>query len=101
MRLIAVLMVAVLVGCAHTPWGYNFTRDGDIPKEYRADKSHCHNASWADAKEEVGTTLNDVFLYLFEKKMLACMKDKGYKRVNDAARIHNLASHQEIQVGRQ
>lgn len=96
MKLIAVLLVIALAGCTHTPGGYNFTRDGGIPKEYKTDKSQCHDQAWASAKEEVGTTLNDVFVYLFDKNLVQCMNEKGYQKVNDSARVHYVSSNQEI-----
>ena len=98
MRVIAVLLVAVLAGCAHTPWGYNFTKNGEIPNGYRADKSQCHDQSWSDAKKEVGTSLSDVFLHLFDKGIVKCMAEKGYERVA-SSRIHYVSSLEAVQVG--
>lgn len=99
MKLFAVLLLVVLAGCAHTPWGYNFTKDGDIPVNYRADKSQCHDQAWADAGKEVSSPLNDVFLHMFDKGIVKCMEEKGYKKVYDAPRIYNIAYNERVQVG--
>lgn len=101
MRLFAVLFVAALSGCAHTPWGYNFTKDGSVPDNYRAEKSQCHDQAWADAGKEVSSPLNDVFLHMFDKGIVRCMEQKGYKRVNDVSRVYNLALNETVQVGRE
>jgi hypothetical protein len=101
MRLIALLLAAGLGGCAHTPWGYNFSRNGEIPESYRADKAECHDQAWSDAGKEVSTPLNDVFIHLFDKGIVKCMEDKGYKRVNDVSRIYRIASNEAVQVGRE
>ena len=100
MRIIAALLVIGLSGCAHTPWADNFARQGAIPPEYRADKSQCHDQAWAAAKAEASSVYSGVFPYFFGKIMTACMKDKGYEKVDDTARVHSRASNQEIQVGR-
>lgn len=98
MRLMTVILVVLLAGCAHTPWGYNFTRNGEIPQSYRADKNSCSDLAWAAAKDEASTSLSDVFLYLYEKQLLHCMKEKGYQRV-DAGRVHYRSSHETVRMG--
>lgn len=77
MRVAAVLLVAMLSGCANTPFRADYTKADLDPVAYKQDKSQCREEAWEYGKQQ-DVTYSDVMLHFVQRKMLSCMRDKGY-----------------------
>jgi hypothetical protein len=79
MRLVAVLLVAVLAGCANVPYSATYTRADTSAEQNAQDKEYCKKKSIDDAMITVnGMYFSDTFHYLVNQNMVRCMEGKGY-----------------------
>lgn len=79
MRLVVVLFVVALAGCANVPYSATYTRADTSAEQNELDKQFCKKKSIDDAMITVnGMYFSDTFHYLVNKNMLRCMEDKGY-----------------------
>lgn len=98
MRLIAVLLMAVLAGCATVPHSATYTRPDTSAEQNAADKKYCKKKSIDEAMITVnGMYFSDVFHYLANQNMIRCMEDKGYESPD----IHPGAYKQALPMGKQ
>lgn len=82
MRLIAVLLVLVLAGCANTPYLADYTKADLNAAQYKADKKLCRDDAWNAALIATGGQYSgDVFLHFVQRNMLECMKKKNYEPI--------------------
>jgi hypothetical protein len=99
MRLVAVLLIAALTGCAHAPWKDNYAVNGQIPDSYNKDKGECTDQAWRSAKEESRSVFGGTFTYFFGKYLDECMKGKGYERVTQPSGLLGREYVAALQVG--
>lgn len=91
MKLFSVLLAALLVGCANTPYRADYTKADIDAAAYKQDRSQCRREAWEYGKQQ-DATYSDVMLHFVQRKMLACMRDKGYAPVG----IHSDAYKQTL-----
>lgn len=77
MRLVSVLLLVGLAGCANTPYRADYTKTDLDQAQYKVDKSQCRDEAWEYGKQQ-DSTYSDVMLHFVQRRMLACMKEKGY-----------------------
>lgn len=84
MRIIVVLWLAGLAGCATTPPSYygEYTHGGEAA-DYMAALKSCRVAAEKKAdKDNYGESWTAVWLSYVDKYTLACMNEKGFELVN-------------------